>query len=135
MKTKTTYKTGKAAPSGQAGATPLALVTGGSSGIGYELADLLAVRGYDLILVGRSLEKLQRAAAALYQNHGSARPALRVETLSFDLSDTSQAQALFNECRRRGRTIGRASHPRLYSECRLGGRAIGDALFCRLFGV
>jgi hypothetical protein len=102
MKTKTTYKTGKAAPSGQAGAAPLALVTGGSSGIGYELADLLAVRGYDLILVGRSLEKLQRAAAALYQNHGSARPALRVETLSFDLSDTSQAQALFNECRRRG---------------------------------
>ena len=35
------------------------LITGASSGLGKELAILLAIKGHDLILIGRSLERLE----------------------------------------------------------------------------
>ena len=47
-----------------------ALITGASSGIGEIYADRLARRGYDLILVGRSAEKLSTLAATLAQRTG-----------------------------------------------------------------
>ena len=40
-----------------------ALVTGATSGIGYHLAQLLAERGYNLIIVARTIEDLQCVAA------------------------------------------------------------------------
>lgn len=42
-----------------------ALITGGSRGIGYELAKLCAQDGYDVVLVARQQERLQRAANEL----------------------------------------------------------------------
>src|ERR1700736_2982171 len=42
-----------------------ALITGASTGIGAVYADRLAKRGYDLILVARSQEKLSEVAAQL----------------------------------------------------------------------
>jgi short-subunit dehydrogenase len=44
---------------------PLALVTGASSGIGLELATLLARDRHDLVVVGRTAESLERVAAGL----------------------------------------------------------------------
>jgi len=49
-----------------------AVITGGGSGIGAAVADALAAEGAKLTLVGRSLEKLQKKAAALKGAHVAA---------------------------------------------------------------
>jgi short-subunit dehydrogenase len=58
-----------------------ALVTGGSSGIGAIYADRLARRGYDLILVARSQDRLSQLATRLGKE-----TARRVETVAADLN-------------------------------------------------
>jgi uncharacterized protein len=57
-----------------------ALITGASTGIGAVYADRLANRGYDLILVARSQEKLSGVAAQLKST------GRRIETISADLT-------------------------------------------------
>ncbi len=59
-----------------------ALITGASSGIGAVYADRLAKRGYDLILVARSEEKLKSLAARLTSETGRS-----VKPIVADLGD------------------------------------------------
>lgn len=59
-----------------------AVITGASSGIGAVYADRLAERGYDLVLVARSADKLQRVAEQVRSNTGR-----KVETFPADLTD------------------------------------------------
>lgn len=74
---------------------PLALITGGSSGIGFALAREFYVKGYDVVLVGRDEKKLRRAAVRLVQMGNKPKKKAekaslfwggRVETVSCDLT-------------------------------------------------
>jgi uncharacterized protein len=63
-----------------------ALITGASTGIGAVYADRLARRGYDLILVARSEDKLSEVAARLKANGRS------IETMAADLTKKEDVQ-------------------------------------------
>jgi hypothetical protein len=64
----------------------IALITGASTGIGAVYADRLAERGYDLILVARSEEKLSEVAARLKATGRS------IETMAADLTEKEDVQ-------------------------------------------
>jgi short-subunit dehydrogenase len=70
----------------------VALVTGASGGIGLALARQLAARGYDLVLVARSHEKLQTLALDIAQASGQ-----RVEVFVHDLQDPEAPGRLHQE--------------------------------------
>jgi len=75
----------------------VALITGGSSGIGLEFARQLAGRGYDLLLVSNREAELDEAQTAL----GSAFP-VRVRTLAMDLAGARAADGLYDWCQAEG---------------------------------
>lgn len=60
----------------------LALVTGASSGIGLEMAKVLAEQGSDLVVVARSADKLEALAKELERDFDT-----KTEVLAADLSD------------------------------------------------
>lgn len=68
---------------------PTALITGGSRGIGFALATEFAADGYDLVLVARDHERLERAATQLRDRFGCA-----VTAMAADLSDLESPQVL-----------------------------------------
>lgn len=74
------------------------LVTGASSGIGREIARLVAPRARGLVLVARRIDRLVELATELRRSH----PALRVEVLDADLSDVAAARALERRVRELG---------------------------------
>jgi short-subunit dehydrogenase len=69
-----------------------ALVTGATSGIGREFADLLAATGCDLVLVARDQARLDDCAASC-----SARYKIHAQTIAADLSDPASPQAIFDQ--------------------------------------
>ena len=71
--------------------TPVALVTGASSGIGLELARQLAAGGHDLVLVARSAERLNLVARELHDQYG-----VHVQTHVRDLSGPNEVRALWD---------------------------------------
>lgn len=68
-----------------------ALVTGGSRGIGYELAKRCAQDGYDLILVARNPERLEQVAADLESTWD-----ITAMTLAKDLTRPESAREIFD---------------------------------------
>ncbi|MBR4133043.1 MAG: SDR family NAD(P)-dependent oxidoreductase [Bacteroidales bacterium] len=71
----------------------VALITGGSSGMGLEFARGLAARGYDLLLVSNREDQLESAFAAL-----STEFPVKVRTLFRDLAQPKAADELFSHC-------------------------------------
>ncbi|WP_460995091.1 SDR family NAD(P)-dependent oxidoreductase [Spirosoma harenae] len=74
-----------------------ALITGGTSGIGYELAKLFANDNYNLVLVARSQEELDKTASELSQQYG-----IQVTTISKDLSKRQNAFEVYQEINAKG---------------------------------
>lgn len=77
-----------------------ALITGASSGIGLELARIMAANKHHLILVARRADVLQSLKQQLEAEHG-----VQVEVIVADLSAPGQARTLHAQCRERGYTV------------------------------
>jgi short-subunit dehydrogenase len=67
-----------------------ALITGASSGIGYELSRLFAADGYDLVLIARSGQKLNELATELCKTGK-----INVTVLAKDLGDPAAPDEIF----------------------------------------
>jgi hypothetical protein len=77
-----------------------ALVTGASSGLGLELAQLFAADGHDVVLVARRKAELEALAARLVAERG-----VKAHVLAEDLSDPAAPDRLVAELARRGLEI------------------------------
>ncbi|MBC7851049.1 MAG: SDR family oxidoreductase [Chitinophagaceae bacterium] len=69
-----------------------ALITGGTSGIGYELAKLFAQDGYNLIIVARTESDLANVAGELNEAYG-----VNVVPMATDLFNPDNAFSLYRE--------------------------------------
>src|SRR5688572_8736235 len=75
---------------------PYALVAGGSRGIGYAIAEALAARGYNLILIARGMDGLVTSKTTL-----EAAYPIHVEIIQKDLSLESSASEIAAWCNER----------------------------------
>jgi uncharacterized protein len=66
------------------------IITGASGGIGAEIAKLCAAQGANLILLARSMDKLQQLQKDFYQNYR-----INVHIYKLDVSDTEKIQEVF----------------------------------------
>jgi len=74
-----------------------ALITGATSGIGYELAKHFAQDGYDLVLVSRTKEDLDKVAGEMKDRFGA-----RSKVLAKDLSRPESCLEIFYEMEQEG---------------------------------
>jgi len=74
-----------------------ALVTGASSGIGKEIARALAKRGFNLVLIARSVDKLQTVSEEIENTYG-----VNCYIVNADLSISGAAEAIFNRVKSLG---------------------------------
>jgi short-subunit dehydrogenase len=77
-----------------------ALITGAASGIGLELTRLLAADGYDVVIVGRDRDRLERLAGDLQSQHQTS---VRCEPR--DLSESRAGLQLWADLNNTGVTI------------------------------
>jgi len=87
-------------PRNQNGTGRTVLITGASSGIGEALAHRFARGGYQLVLVARSIDKLEALAASLSAAHG-----IKAWAAPADLSQPDAAQQLIAAMNRARRSI------------------------------
>lgn len=76
------------------------LITGGSSGIGRELARVFAQAGHSLILIARSKDSLEQTAYDLRNTFG-----VTVDTLKLDLARPQAGKIIYDWVESRGRVI------------------------------
>lgn len=74
-----------------------ALITGATSGIGYELAKLFAQDGYNIIAVARTESDLKNVAEEFRQEYN-----VQVETIAKDLFGETAAKELYDEVKGSG---------------------------------
>jgi short-subunit dehydrogenase len=72
---------------------PFALVTGGSKGIGKAIAEILASKGYDLLLVARSEELLKQVSSDIHLTAGRI-----CNWFAVDLALDKSAESVYDWC-------------------------------------
>ena len=80
--------------------TETALITGASSGIGYELALLAARHGFDVVLVSRNRAALNTLASRITTEHG-----VKALIYPVDLSERGSARELYSQLQKDGITV------------------------------
>ncbi|WP_242217205.1 SDR family oxidoreductase [Shinella zoogloeoides] len=80
---------------GRTGKGKIALVTGGGTGIGLAVARGLSAEGYGVVITGRRLAVLEKAAAEI-----SAETSNPVRGIACDVGDPAQVSAAFAEVKR-----------------------------------
>ncbi len=78
----------------------VALVTGASSGFGYEFCQLLAKDGYDLVVVARREDRLEELAKSIKQTYGQT-----VHLFPMDLTEENAPSKLYKLINERGLAI------------------------------
>lgn len=78
-----------------------ALITGATSGIGYELAKLFAKDGYNLVLVARNEENLQHTAKEMEQLNNT----IHTHIIAADLFEQDAAQKVYDKTTELGITV------------------------------
>ncbi len=78
----------------------MALVTGATSGIGYELAKTLAEKGHNLVVVSRSKEELEVISESFSRQYG-----VKVLPIVKDLFEPGAAEELYNELKAKGLVV------------------------------
>lgn len=119
-----------------------ALVTGASSGIGLEIANLLAARGYSLLLVSDQGELLDQLAEKLSLDHK-----VRVVKLCINLASNEAAYEVFNFCQENKLSVevlvnnagffffGQITNaPREKAQAKIQLHVMTSSLLCTLFG-
>lgn len=69
-----------------------ALITGATSGIGYELSKIFAKNEYDLVIISRSINELEKVREELVNKYG-----IQVTPIAKDLSFNTSADEIFAE--------------------------------------
>jgi short-subunit dehydrogenase len=72
---------------------PFALITGASKGIGKSIAEQLAARGFDLLLIARSADLLEHVAKEI-----SLATNKNCQWLALDLAEDQAAESVFEYC-------------------------------------
>ena len=80
--------------------TQYALITGGTSGIGKELAKLFAQDGYNLVIVARDEDELNNTSHEIADRFG-----VNITTISKDLMEPNAAEELYDEVKEKGITV------------------------------
>jgi len=73
-----------------------ALITGATSGIGYEFSRVFAANGYNVVLVARNQPRLTEVVEALKNEFG-----IKAESIPQDLSDPQAPIKIYNELQQR----------------------------------
>lgn len=79
---------------------PIALITGASKGLGEDFARQLAAKGYDLVLVARSQDRLEALGSELTAKYG-----IKAEAIAADLTESGACQRVFDRVQAMGWTV------------------------------
>lgn len=74
-----------------------ALITGATSGIGYELTKLFAQNGFDLAIVARNMARLDKVSGEVQRG-----PNVTVQVIPKDLSQPTAAEEIYRELQSKG---------------------------------